>query len=341
MKTKLASTHHISKLFGRVLPHDKQHSSADRFFSTYSVGAVTLLILFTICICMTNGSAYAESSSVFLNISGSGVISNDVVPSSNDSNGTFSTAGGGTISAWTNNATGYTLSIASTNVVGDANKYLTHTEDSNSKLTSITAPTLASNFTVGQWGYKPSKYHSTDNPNNYYPAPSDIGDILNVTGTANPGTPSTAIDNADTYTIDLGAKVDLSTKLGTYENTSFIVRLVSNAVPYSITYVDNVVSTMPVDIVGNAEGTTVTISSNTPTRPGYSFLGWCTVSPTINTDGTDTCNVPGQQVSPGGTLSISQTASSNDFILYAMWSGNYNIASVTTMQEFATMASIV
>ena len=83
--------------------------------------------------------------------------------------------------------------------------------------------------------------------------------------------------------------MDSTVKPGAYTNT-FNVILVGNVVNYSITYNDTVVSNMPVDVLGTADSSgSVTISSITPTRDGYTFTGWCDQAPTI-TSNVYTCD---------------------------------------------------
>lgn len=57
------------------------------------------------------------------------------------------------------------------------------------------------------------------------------------------------------------------------------------------------------------------LSSMTPTRSHYSFLGWCSVVPT-SSNGTDAC--PGTTYQPNGIYGIDQTTE-NVTTLYAMW----------------------
>jgi hypothetical protein len=128
----------------------------------------------------------------------------------------------------------------------------------------------------------------------------------------------------------MGTRIDSTTKTGSYTN-SFVVKLVANAIPYTIIYDDNVVSNMPTDISSTAPDSTINIASNTPTRAGYKFLGWCTVVPT-NNNGTDTCT-GGTTYQPSAALTIDQTGTGNNFHLYAMWQEEKTIANSTTMQE--------
>ena len=87
------------------------------------------------------------------------------------------------------------------------------------------------------YGYLPSKYctNNTCATNTaFLPAPNLTGDILDLTENNNN-------EEAREYTVAIGARVDNLKPMGTYTNT-FEVLLVSNAIPYTIIFDDNVVS---------------------------------------------------------------------------------------------------
>jgi len=298
-------------------------------------------LLMALSIFFTNNT-YATSSSITVSISDS-TIDLNVAPTGQ---GAFSKSSASTIGVSTTNYTGYTLSIAAQE--GDNPTALVNGSDSSKTLSSINSAITESQFKAldstsynNQWGYLPSNLCTTSNGTttcsantSFLPSPSTEGDILDVTTTAN--------STVNEYEITLGAMVDTTATMGSYSNT-FVLYATANAIPYTITYLDNVVSSMPTDVSSETEDSSVTISSNTPTRNGYTFIGWCTVTPTHNANGTDTCPSPGTQVAPGGTLAISQTASANNFTLYAMWSGNYTIgalvSSSSSMQDLGTMTT--
>ena len=261
-----------------------------------------------------SGAAYATESSLTLTVS-SATTSVDIAPTG--VNGTFKQASDTTITALTTNATGYTLSIASndntanrTKLVNTANTSACPTATASSTagcyLTSIASATAASGFSAGEWGYLPSKYNSVAN-SNFLPAPSVAGDVIDATSTAN------AVANS--YTLGIGAKVDNSLEVGSYVNNTFIVKLVANAIPYTITFSDGGASDMPANVISSTTETSVNISSDTPTRDGYTFIGWC--PGTVTAGNPDTCSVSSLQ--PGAALTIDQTGGSNNFTLYAMW----------------------
>ena len=101
---------------------------------------------------------------------------------------------------------------------------------------------------------------------------------------------------------------------------SLSISTITYAASYSIIYDDNVASNMPTDVSDKTFSNTTTTSSSTPARPGYDYLGWCSVIPT-NLNGTDICT-GGTQYSSSDSISINQTGTTNDFHLYAMWKKN-------------------
>ena len=296
------------------------------------------MLVFALISILNFNYSYAAESTLNLSIDDSAVKVN-VAPT--NTNGTFRKGTASTISASTNNATGYTLSISAPTSAGSDYDKLINTTDNTAKLNSISSPTTEEQYKAlnatsynNTWGYLPSKYCSDGTSTScatntsFLPAPTTTGDILDQTTAAN--------TTANTYTIGMGTRIDSTTKTGKYQG-SFIVKLVANAIPYTITYIDDSVSNMPIDVDTTTPDTSVNTSSTTPTRNGYTFIGWCTVTPTINADGTDTCS--GTQYNAGATITINQTGTNNDFTLHAMWSENYSIANVTYMQDFASMTA--
>ena len=279
----------------------------------------------------------ATSSTLTLTIDNA-TISTAVAPTS--SSGTFKKATASTLTASTNNATGYTLSISAPTSAGSDYDKLINTTDNTAKLSSISSPTTEEQYKAlnatsynNTWGYLPSKYCSDGTSascqanTSFFPAPTTTGDILDQTTSAN--------STANTYTIGMGTRIDSNTKTGKYTN-SFVVKLVANAIPYTIIYDDNVVSNMPTDISSTTPDSTVNIASNTPTRAGYTFIGWCTVVPT-NNNGTDECT-GGTTYQPSAALTIDQTGTGNNFHLYAMW-GKETQSSCYTSPMISSAAS--
>ena len=265
---------------------------------------------------------FAAESTLSLSIDNSTVKVN-VAPTS--TNGTFRKGTASTISASTNNATGYTLSISAPSASGSDYDKLINTADNTAKISSISSPTTEEQYKAlnntsynNTWGYLPSKYcsdgtSSTCTANtDFLPAPTIAGDVLDQTTAANTA--------ANTYTIGMGTRIDSTTKTGKYQG-SFIVKLVANAIPYSIVYDDNVVSNMPTDVSTTTPDTSVTIDSKVPVRAGYKFLGWCAGTVTT-TNNTDSCSGTVYNPNGGGTnltYTLDQTGGSNALSLVAMW----------------------
>lgn len=301
---------------------------------TQAVGLLVLFVIFGIM--MGNGDTYATASTLSLSISNS-TVSTSVAPTSG--NGTFSKSSDTTISASTNNATGYTLSISAPSNAGSDYDKLINSGDNTAKLSSISSATTEAQFKAlngtaynGKWGYLPSKYCSNGTSStcaansDFLPAPTTAGDVMDQTSLAN--------STANIYTIAIGTRIDSSVKTGSYSN-SYIVKLVANAIPYSITYNDGVVSNMPSDVSSTTPDSTVNISSDVPVRASYSFLGWCAGTVT-NNDGTDSCSGTVYNPNGGGTnltYTLDQTGGSNVLSLVAMWK------KMTYMQDVATWGS--
>ena len=265
--------------------------------------------------------AHAVNSTLSMSIDDA-TLNLDISPRS--ANGDFAKSANSTISVTTNNFSGYTLSITASNSTS-----LLNTADSNKAITSISSAVSESDFSAdsttaaanynGKWGYKPEKYNSVAN-SNFLPSPGtdNNGHVLDTTSVANATTPNT-------YTISIGARVDSTTAPGTYSNT-FVISAVANIINYSITYdkgaTSDTVSNLPSDTTGVISdpitgSTDVTLTSATPTRADYNFIGWCTVVPMAGTGlNPDTCS--GTTIQPAGTYSFNATTSPN-VTVYALW----------------------
>ena len=277
-----------------------------------------LFLTFLFTNLFTNNT-YAAAS---LTVSGDAIIN----LSSLSAEGTFAKSGNINITASTDSPSGYKLMIQannSTSLVSGSNE-ITSLEPG----TSISEETFKNGNYNGKWGFKPSMFNSAAN-SNFLPSPSITGDVINATACAN-GTGS--CPNEDSYTIAIGAKVNNTQPIGAYANT-FNIMMVSNGIEYSITYRNTKVSNMPEDVSGETEASTVTLASETPTRDGYNFLGWCTVQPAVDGSCSGTSYSPGQQIS---------TSAASNLSLYARWgttsTGN-TIATATYMQDVTSCPS--
>ncbi len=245
-----------------------------------------------------------EASAANLSLSVSGPATLDLMP--HTTTGDFAKSNDITITASADGGVGYKLIIQaanSTSLTGGVN-----TIESLDAGTSITESEFANGNYSGKWGYKPSMFNSVAN-STFRPSPSTTtGDVINETICAN-GT-TNCPDNEDTYTISIGAKVDLSQPIGSYEN-AFNIIIVGN-VEYSIIYRNTLVTNMPEDTAGETDSATVAISSTVPVHDGYIFLGWCTVMPTVS----GACS--GTSYAPGDTYTLS-SGGANALTLYARW----------------------
>ena len=211
----------------------------------------------------------------------------------------------------TNNFTGYTLSIMSSNdegLLSDTNG------NSLSSITSaISLDTFAGSTSYnGKWGYRPSVYNAAANTS-FLPSPTTTATTLDTTTAPNTTTPNY-------YTIEIGVRSDYTTASSSYTNT-FIITAVSNPINYTISYdshtSDNVTN-MPATQSSSTSATSIVLADNVPTRAHYTFTGWCSTVPTT-TSGVDSCSGDNAiTFLPGASYGIDQTTLNNT-TLYAMW----------------------
>ena len=222
----------------------------------------------------------------YLEISPSNSVAFSVNP------GTFNSASQ-TLSVRTTNYTGYKLTLsanASADLVGSRGTIPTITLPGNAS--SITS----SGFTNG-YGYS---LNATD----YKPVLTGVGSTLDTTSVPNP--------TANTYTLTFGAKVNQSVPAGAYTKT-FTVTATANDTGYVITYNANAggdtVTGMPSPNPQQStiSGLSVNLSSNTPERSGYNFLGW---------DEDDEAETPTYEAGDSFTL---DPETANTLTLYAVW----------------------
>ena len=246
--------------------------------------------------------------------------------------GTFAKSSNAQISVSTDNFTGYTASIATT----DSTSLVNGNDDEIESISSnISEATFSASSTYNnKWGYKPSQYVTISNNvetvvqnSDYLPAPSTAGDLLAITHAAN------ATGTSNNYTLSFGVRVDMNLPADTYD-TTYVLKVVANSIVYNITYDDNArqgetISGMPspnpqvLEIDG---GTPVadsygTLSNAVPTMSASTirtFGGWCTTTTTYNSNtGNDEC--AGTIYQPGDDYPIDQTADGSNITLYAIW----------------------
>lgn len=324
----------------------KQQIKIERFFRSGGLFAGGLLLF--LCgnfvnppkhIDETNASTgvpTAATNTVSLSVGDGGTLAFDIKSSSLD--GTFAESNNMTISAATDSASGYTLSIAAqsgNNTTKLVNKDtvgcpVSETRCSISPLnSSVTAnnyrnPTGESVEAVrNTWGFSPDQYlnnngiavdnSTTDGTEVYLPMSTTATNLAKTSG-PNPNEGGGNGLVLDEYTMKIGARVDSGIPVGTYENT-FVVAVVGNGALYTINYADATgeATGMPANQVNlTTYETNVPISSVQPSRTGYYFAGWCSTS-TVDA----TCS--GTVYQPGDNFGIDQTASNNAITLYAIW----------------------
>ena len=263
--------------------------------------------------------------------------------------GTFATSDSNETASFslsTNNATGYTLNLRT------SGSETTLAQGANS-ISAINGSKLSSEFAVNTWGLLPSKYNSTANTTNYYPA-SNAGFTIEETNTANS---SNGIDNPNTYTIGLGIKADFTVPAGTYTNSTIIAEYVANNITYAIYYYSNTEDTVtdmpannpqsPQSPVPGTTSTTANLAS-APSRTGYTFLGWCmgtssSSNITVGTNGAaDTCaSSSTNQFTAGQSFGINATNSATDtYYMYAMWQANTYTVTISNTNTTSSVASL-
>ena len=219
-------------------------------------------------------------------------------------------------SVYTNNYTGYTLSVSSEDNTG---RLLNNTAYMESIPSAVTAESFDNTSNNNKWGFRPSSYvdgndtvvSNTGNDALFLPAPTSVATALDVTTAANDESES------NEYSIALGARADINIPEGTYTGTFNLVAT-GNPVPYIIVYNKNTndtVANMPLSQASSTNADYMVLSSNVPSRDNHIFLGWCPSQPT-NSNGIDICS--GTVYQPGDDYGLDHTTTTND-TLYAMW----------------------
>ena len=220
------------------------------------------------------------------------------------------------ISVTTDNYTGYTASFTNSTNSTD----LVHSNNNNLVIPTITLPQGSSSITKNQFtnGYG----FSTDGTN-YVPAPTASSSI-------SLGNRSTA--GTSNYSLYFGAKPAINTAAGTYTK-DFYVTAVANSPQYSITYNANAgtdtVTGMPSNVAVTISSTgTVTLSSDTPARTGYAFLGW---------DTSSSATTPTYPKNDTNTITLEPTQA-NAINLYAIWGTTTRVIHDTTTTVYTPSA---
>ena len=251
------------------------------------------------------------------------------------------------VTVFTTNTTGYYLTMTPTTTNLTRTEALNGNYPTIATLASAVAPSTFSSTsdttTANKWGYKVNTTNlSTIDTTNYNPAVTTAVPLNKTTA------PLVSGDETD---ITFAAKVDADTVAGSYKTTlSFTA--VTNANTYSITFnpgsasSDASLTNMPspnpqTGALESGSSTSITLSSSTPTRTGYSFLGWCSVAPTTsnNTDScTNTTDGSGTTYQPGSSITI--YTDTPDITLYAMWGINSYAITITNSNTSSSVSSL-
>ena len=168
---------HTSRFFGisKNLFWMKKHKAIAIVFSASFLFAFSFLFSF---VPVENALAAARQSTMTMNIS-TDTISVDLNPSAD---GRFASSDDATIQVSTDNYSGYTLKIASTN----SSDLISENNDTMGSIQSLISEAIFSSDSTynNEWGYKPSKYVSNNvvvnNTDTYLPSPSSNGDTLDI-----------------------------------------------------------------------------------------------------------------------------------------------------------------
>ncbi|MBR3115891.1 hypothetical protein IKF30_01545 [Candidatus Saccharibacteria bacterium] len=277
-------------------------------------------------IIMLSGSLANKVSATSMNLS---IDSSDIVLNlaSTSLDGSFGESPEMTIAVSTDNPSGYTLSIASPNGTS-----LNHANDSTKSLLSLESETTTENFSGrgntsynNRWGYRPNKINGANNTN-FLPAPSAEGDIIDTVWRPN--------DNANEYTVSVGARINSETAAGRYSNT-FIIAAVPNIPVLTVIYDGNglyydgdsmdtsnaVIYDAGSTIVDGATVYTKTVLDGlfrTPTNPNYvyKFRGWS----------EDPNDIYGTYADEAAVISDLPKVNGDPTVtLYAIWSRVYTL----------------
>ena len=305
---------------GRVLP-------AAVLFRCYCPSVLLFLPLIVLSFGLFGSVPVSAAESKLDLTMSSDIISLDVGVT--NASGTFKKSANNTITASTDNLTGYTLSIKTTDTSASTTPpALKNGSDTMPSITSAVTEEQFSSLTAtnynNKYGYLPSKLNSAANTS-FLPSPDLTGNIIDRTSVVN--------TTPNEYTMAIGARIDQTIPFGSYSNT-FEVLLVANAIPYTIVYNDSVIGNMPVDVDTTSATSNINLSDKVPTRQGFTFNGWCTTA--VDNNGTGSCS--GTTYSAGQQITLSSTTP-NNLTLYAMWTAD-PMGGLEYMQDIAKLSDV-
>ena len=249
---------------------------------------------------------FVFSDALNISLSAADLIIRDLAPGSADYSNTI------TVSVSTNSVIGYTLSAK----VGNGTTYTNDrlTSSAGTYFTNRSSSATLTNFSPNEWGYTISDPITSSTT--YSGLVYNTDTLINATVDA-AGTAAVGYNGGTDTSFTIGAKADSTQTAGIYRNI-IIFTAVSNPITttYSVTYnrntSDNVFG-MPNNLsnIYTADAS-MTLSTTTPDRSGFNFIGWCTTAT------ADNASCSGTSYGAGGTVPIT-TGQANTITLYAMW----------------------
>lgn len=307
------------------------HIRRARYIRTAGTGALCSLVLLTLLMALPIShrddhaeAVYVPSTTAISIVSSKDTASVNITPTSGT--GSFATSAAADqaeFTVTTDNLTGYSLNILG----GDTSGQLVNAVTGDT-LDTIAADTTENDFRTGsaatyvnKWGYRLNVNGASTT--NFMAAPTTATAKTIYTTSAPNTTP-------DDYTLGLGTRVDYTKPAGTYSNT-FVVTALSNPVLYELNYLDTTsdssVANLPAAEGNTTEGIVgLNLSTDVPTRDGYTFLSWCDGTVTHTAGSDSTCSgVTYDGGDPYNLNSPSATVSSV-INMYAMWTpASYSI----------------
>ena len=202
-------------------------------------------------------SASAEETTSKVNLTISPVISLslqdtvdlNVTPTQN---GTFS-SNTASLSISTNNETGYSLYMATSNGKNTLTSNNPSTTNVISAINTTTSDTgiTSSNFTSNTWGYNLSQA-SPSSSTTYKPVPTTTGNTAIIS--------TTSPTNTDTYNLTFGTKVDTTLPSGTYSNQVIVSAVANPKFVPTISSIDNMQDITAEICQASSDGETATLT---------------------------------------------------------------------------------
>ena len=232
-----------------------------------------------------------------ISISLQNALNVDVLPTED---GTFS-SNTAALSISTNNETGYSLYMATSNGENTLTSQNPGTSDVISAVNGGDSGVTSANFTNNTWGYNLSQ-DSVSDTTAYKAVPTATGDTALIT-TESP-------TEADTYNLTFGTKVDTSLPSGTYSNDVVVSVVANPAYVPTISEVADMQDVTAETCAASAEGETATLID---TRDGSDYTvakinGACWMTQNLRLAGGTTLTTSDSNVARDYTLPTTQLA---------------------------------